>query len=100
MLTIGILNEDAYGLAVKKEIEERLNRTVSMGALHTSLYRLEEKGLLTSRLGEATKKRGGKPKRFYAVTAKGQQILKEVMESRQDLWKGIPEGVFQIFPSK
>lgn len=100
MLTIGILNEDAYGLAIKKEIEERLNRKVSMGALHTGLYRLEEKGYLVSNLGEATKKRGGKPKRFFKVTARGQNTLKDVMDSRNALWKNIPEGVFQVFPSK
>jgi len=100
MLTIGILNEQAYGLAIKKEIEERLGRKVSMGALHTGLYRLEEKGYLTSNLGEATKKRGGKPKRFFKVTAKGQNALKEVMDSRTALWNNIPKGVFQVFPAK
>ncbi len=100
MLTIGILGEGAYGLAIKKEIESRLNRTVSMGALHTGLYRLEEKGFLLSRLGEATKKRGGKPKRYFSVTASGQKILKEVMENRQKLWKGISRGTFELFPEK
>lgn len=99
MLTIGVLGENAYGLAIKTEIEKRLNRPVSMGALHTGLYRLEEKGYLVSRLGEATKVRGGKPKRFFRVTAGGQRVLKETMEDRQKLWKDIPEGVFQLFPS-
>ena len=99
MLTIGILRDQAYGLAIKKEIEKNLNRSVSMGALHTGLYRLEEKGLLISSLGKPTKKRGGKPKRFFTVTAKGQVALKEVMENRQKLWNEIPEGVFEIFPS-
>lgn len=96
MLTIGILNEDAYGLAIKNEIEDRLSRRVSMGALHTALYRLEEKDYLTSSLGEATKKRGGKPKRFYRVTMKGQNALKEVMDDRTKLWQNIPKGVFQV----
>ena len=96
MLTIGILNEEAYGLAIKNEIEKRLNRKVSMGALHTGLYRLEEKGFLNSALGEATKKRGGKPKRFYKVTMTGQNALREVMEDRAKLWKDIPAGVFQV----
>lgn len=99
MLTIGVLGENAYGLAIKVEIETRLNRTVSMGALHTGLYRLEEKGYLKSKLGEATKVRGGKPKRFFEVTAKGQKVLKSAMEDRQKLWKEIPEGVFKLFPS-
>ncbi|MEQ9375278.1 MAG: helix-turn-helix transcriptional regulator [Imperialibacter sp.] len=98
MLTIGVLGEEAYGLAIKMEIEKRLERSVSMGALHTGLYRLEEKGYLESRLGEATKVRGGKPKRFFRVTASGQRVLKEAMEDRQKLWKDIPAGVFQLFP--
>jgi len=100
MLTVGILNDSAYGLAVKQEIEERLRRSVSMGALHTALYRLEEKGFLSSRLGEATKIRGGKPKRFFTVTASGQKVLKQVMEIRKQLWDNIPAGVFQLHPSK
>ena len=99
MLTVGILNDSAYGLAVKQEIEERLKRSVSMGALHTALYRLEEKGFLSSRLGEATKIRGGKPKRFFTVTATGQKALKQVMEIRKQLWDNIPDGVFQLHPS-
>jgi PadR family transcriptional regulator, regulatory protein PadR len=79
MLTIGVLGENAYGLAIKNEIEERLNRSVSMGALHTGLYRLEEKGYLNSKLGKATQVRGGKPKRFFQVTAKGQKAVKGMM---------------------
>lgn len=95
MLTIGVLGEKAYGLAVKQEMETRLKRSVGMGALHTSLYRLEEKGYLKSRLGEPTNVRGGKPKRFFQVTAKGQRTLKEVMDSRQKLWQDIPSNVFK-----
>lgn len=99
MLTIGILHEQAYGVAIKEEIEAKLGRKVSMGALHTGLYRLEEKGYLLSHLGEATQKRGGKPKRFFQVTAKGQSELKQVMEDRLRLWRSIPQGVFQTIPS-
>jgi len=100
MLTVGVLGENAYGLAIKEEIEQRLKRAVSMGALHTGLYRLEEKGFLKSSLGKPTHIRGGKPKRFFAVTASGQKVLKKAMEDRQQLWKDIPEGVFKLFPSQ
>jgi DNA-binding PadR family transcriptional regulator len=100
MLTIGVLGENAYGLAIKEHIESRLKRPVSMGALHTGLYRLEEKGYLKSKLGKATSVRGGKPKRFFTVTNAGQRALKKVMEDRQQLWKNIPEGVFKLFPSE
>lgn len=96
LLTVGILNEEAYGLAIKKDIEVRLGRKVSMGALHTGLYRLESKDYLTSELGEATKTRGGKPKRYFKVTNLGQQTLRDTMADRQKLWKSIPDGVFQV----
>ena len=96
LLTIGVLDQEAYGLAIKLAIEEKVGRKVSMGALHTGLYRLEEKGYLTSRLGEATNVRGGKPKRYFRVTMHGQQTLKETRDDRTKLWASIPEGVFQI----
>ena len=100
MLTIGVLGENAYSLAIKEHIEAHLKRAVSMGALHTGLYRLEEKGYLKSKLGKATNVRGGKPKRFFVVTNGGQKALKKTMEDRQQLWKDIPEGVFKLFPSQ
>jgi len=100
MLTIGVLGENAYGLAIKDHIEARLKRAVSMGALHTGLYRLEGKGYLKSKLGKATNVRGGKPKRFFIVTNGGQKALKKAMEARQQLWKDIPEGVFRLYPSE
>ena len=99
LLTIGVLGENAYGLAIKHHIESKLKRPVSMGALHTGLYRLEEKGYLKSKLGKATKVRGGKPKRFFIVTNGGQRALKKVMEDRQQLWRDIPEGAFKLYPS-
>lgn len=100
MLTIGVLGENAYGLAVKEYIESTLKRSVSMGALHTALYRLEEKGYLKSKLGKPTSVRGGKPKRFFVVTNGGQKVLRKVMESRQKLWNEIPDGAFKLFPSQ
>jgi len=100
MLMIGVLGDAAYGLAIKEEIEARLKRPVSMGALHTALYRLEEKGYLKSRLGQATSERGGKPKRFFTVTSAGQKAVKKAMDDRQQLWKDIPDGVFKLFPSQ
>ena len=96
LLTVGILDDEAYGLAIKKDIEERLGRKVSMGALHTGLYRLEDKGYLNSTLGEATKMRGGKPKRYFRVTMTGQQVLQDTMNDRNKLWSSIPQGVFKL----
>jgi len=96
MLTIMILQEAAYGVAIKQEIETRLNRTVSLGAMRTALDRLESKGMLKSRLGEATAMRGGKRKRFFTITTSGQFALKEARDARQSLWNAIPDVAFNI----
>lgn len=94
MLTVGILYKKAYGVAIIDEIEQRLNRKVSIGALQTVLRRLEEKGYLTSELGEATNVRGGKRKRYFTLTTLGSRILRETQEQRVDLFKAIPRVAF------
>lgn len=91
MLTVAILGDEAYGFGIIEEIENRLNRAVSIGSLQTVLKRLEKKGLLQSALGEATAVRGGKRKRFYHLTNTGKQTLKETKEQRMGLWNAIPE---------
>ena len=73
MLTIAILYKGAYGVAIKKEIEERLSRNVSMGAMHTALVRLEDKGYIESHDGEATDDRMGRPKKYFQITALGKK---------------------------
>ena len=93
MLTVAILHDEAYGIAIIEEIETRLKRKVSIGALQTVLRRLEKKGYLTSKFGEATKARGGKRKRFFSITAFGKKVLAEVKEQRLGLWNAIPEFV-------
>jgi len=65
------LGEDAYGAAIRQEIEDTTGRRCSIGTLYTTLDRLEAKGLLKTWMGEATPKRGGRAKRMVRVTAKG-----------------------------
>ncbi|MEM7548502.1 MAG: helix-turn-helix transcriptional regulator [Bacteroidota bacterium] len=91
MLTVAILNNEAYGVAIIDEMEERLNRKVSIGSLQTVLRRLEKKGYLESRFGEATAIRGGKRKRYFSITAYGKRVLTEVKEQRLGLWNAIPQ---------
>ena len=91
LLTVAVLYDEAYGVAIKKEIEERLNRSVSVGALQSALRRMETKGFLESRLGEATKVRGGKRKRFFTVTPYGKQALTQARDARLQLWQAIPQ---------
>lgn len=96
LLTVAILNGKAYGISIIEEIEGRLKRHVSLGALQTVLKRLEEKGLLKSEFGEATKVRGGKRKRFYEITSSGRQILDDTKEQRVSLWNAIPKTVLKF----
>lgn len=91
LLTVSILDGEAYGVSIIDEIEERLQRKVSLGAIQTVLKRLEEKEMVKSVFGEATKIRGGKRKRFYTITAEGQRVLRETKEQRMSLWNAIPK---------
>ena len=96
LLTVAILYKNAYGISIKLDIEERLNRKVSVGAMRTALGRLEKKGLLESEFGEATAIRGGKRKRFYKVTPLGKTTLDQVMDTRRKLWEAIPSVAFEF----
>ncbi|TXH30191.1 MAG: PadR family transcriptional regulator [Cyclobacteriaceae bacterium] len=96
LLTVGILNNEAYSVAIKDEIESRLTRTVSMGALHTALLRLEEKGYLKSFSGESTEDRAGRPRRYFEITALGKKAMLYAKETREQLWKAIPKAVLEV----
>lgn len=96
ILTIGILNNKAYSVTIKEEIESRLTRTVSLGALHTALKRLEEKGYVKSLAGESTEERAGRPKRFFEITALGKHAMQDAKSTRDSLWKAIPKTVVQM----
>ena len=95
ILTIAILNNEAYSVAIKDEIESRLSRSVSMGALHTALRRLEAKGYLKSFAGEPTAERAGRPKRYFEITAMGKRAMQYVRTTREELWCAIPKTVLQ-----
>jgi len=91
LLTCASLDKEAYAVAVKQELEDRANRKTNISAIHSSLYRLEDKGFLTSEFGGATNKRGGKKKRYFQVTNAGFAALQEVKNLREDFWKTIPQ---------
>jgi DNA-binding PadR family transcriptional regulator len=95
LLVIGILNNEAYSVAIKDEIESRMTRSVSMGALHTALKRLEDKGYVKSFDGERTEERAGRPKRYFEITALGKKAILHAKETRDQLWKAIPKTVLQ-----
>ena len=91
LLTVAILHGKAYTLSLIEEIEVRLQRQVSIGAVQTVLRRLEEKDMVSSEFGEATKVRGGKRKRYFTITALGQQVLNLIRDQRNALWNDIPQ---------
>ncbi len=90
LLATGALKEDAYGVTIKELIEEKTGKNSSVGALHSALYRLEEKGYLSSYEGGATAERGGRRKKYYRLTGTGEKALKEANEVRMEFAKLIP----------
>lgn len=95
LLTILVLEGNAYGVSIQEEIEKRTGRSVSRGALHTALTRLDEKGFISSEYGGATAERGGRRKRFYQVTNLGKSALEEAKALREDLWSSVPKVALQ-----
>ena len=91
LLVLVIPDEDSYGVAISEEYRNKTGKSISIPAVHTVLKRLEKKGLVNSKLGEATQVRGGKRKRMYSITKFGYKVLKEIQEGREGLWQLAPE---------
>ncbi len=90
LLVIGNLNQDAYGLAIKEFMKEKLNRPISISAVHATLQRLEKKGFVTSEYDKSTNNdRGGRPKLIFTITAHGEKTLSEIRSMRNALWNGM-----------
>ena len=88
LLTIANLVDEAYGVAILNDISERANRKLSIGALHSTLTRLEEKEYITSYLGEPTSERGGRRKRYFELTDSAKSELANMKSLRDQLWAG------------
>lgn len=95
LLTVGILFNEAYGVAVMDEIEKQTGRTLNISAVHAVLKRLEEKGLVTSRMSDPTSERGGRRKRIFSLTAAGRKVLAEANELRNQMYNQIPKVSLQ-----
>lgn len=91
LLTIAALVNDAYSVAICDELTKHADRPAKLGVVHAVLNRLERKGYVKSRLGDATSVRGGKRKRYYTVTSAGKAALRKTKEVRDNLWNIIPE---------
>src|SRR5258705_328366 len=88
LLAVIRLQRDAYGRAVLKEVQARLERDVAAGAVHATLDRLEQKGLVSSRLGTGTPIRDGRARRYYTVEAAGVRALNDARTAMANLWRG------------
>jgi len=95
-LTIGALANDAYGVSIKDLIAEKTKRNPSIGALHSALSRLEDKGYIKTEIGEATKVRGGRRKKYYQITIAGKEALRVSNELRTELYNLIPKLNFAL----
>jgi PadR family transcriptional regulator, regulatory protein PadR len=95
LLAIGVLDDNAYGVTVREEISQRTGRSTSIGALHSALSRLEEKGFIASQEGGATAERGGRRKRFYRLTGSGKAALMRGHELRKGMLDDIPGLSFE-----
>ena len=90
LLTVAVLEGQAYGVTIAAELKQRTSRTISLSGVHIALYRLEEKGFVRSELGGATAARGGRRKRLFTITTAGKRTLTDMREVRNELWNAIP----------
>ena len=97
LLLVGILGEeDAYAFKIADEFKDQTGRSVSIGSVHATLSRLEDKGFLTSEMGKATTERGGRRKRIYTITAYGRRALEVSRDFKISLWKQFPKFGFEF----
>jgi PadR family transcriptional regulator, regulatory protein PadR len=91
MLAVIRLGDDAYGVPISRQIKERGGRSVTFGSLYATLERLEQKGLISSELGEPTPERGGRAKKYFRVTTKGLREVRLTQRALQNLWQDLPQ---------
>jgi PadR family transcriptional regulator PadR len=88
---VAALQDEAYGAAIAMKIEKDLKREITLSAVHVTLYRLEDKGYIKSKIGGATSERGGRRKRIFTPTHAGLAALKAMQEARLYLWNMVPQ---------
>jgi PadR family transcriptional regulator PadR len=90
LLAVVRLGDEAYGVPISKELLILAGREVALGSIYAALDRLEQKGFVTSLLGDPTPERGGRAKRYFRVTPAGVRTLKTTRTALTNLWNGIP----------
>jgi len=92
LLAVVRLGDDAYGLSVRRDVSARTGRDYSVGAIYTTLERLETKGFVTSRTTDPTPTRGGRSRRQFRVTASGQRAIRQAERVARSVWDGVVTG--------
>jgi PadR family transcriptional regulator PadR len=93
LLALMRLGAEAYGVAIRDEIEQQTGRRVTLGAVYTTLLRLENKRLVAARLGEPTPQRGGRRKKFYRPLAAGRRAVVASLEALRSMTQGLTPGL-------
>ena len=98
LLVVAMLEGNGYGVNITHEIILQTGRDVRLNQVHASLHRLEEKGMIDSKMGDPTPERGGRRKRIFSITAFGINTLHETQTVRSNLWTLLPPSVKTISP--
>ena len=99
LLSVWKLQEEAYGLEIRRHISELTGQDLSVGAVYVPLKRLKKRGYLQSWDSQPTDERGGRSKRFYKLTAKGVNALQHVRTIQEKSWGNLPDAGFSWSPS-
>jgi DNA-binding PadR family transcriptional regulator len=91
LLAVLRMENDAYGVTIAREIEDKAGRTVQLPAIYAALDRLEKQGLVRSWIGEATPQRGGRAKKHFALTAAGLGSVRDTRDALTALWSRLPQ---------
>ena len=91
LLAIMRLDQEAYGVAITREIESAARRSLSLGAVYSVLDRMEQSGLVTSTLGDPTPERGGRPKRYFKLTRRGIAQVRFTRNALSTMWQGLAQ---------
>ena len=94
LLTVAAQHDQAYGVSIMENLENKLQKKINISAIHVALKRMEEKGFIQSRFGGITQDRGGRRKKFYVITAFGKQVLDNQYSLRTSMYLSIPKISF------
>jgi DNA-binding PadR family transcriptional regulator len=91
LLAVMRLGEEAYGVTIAQELEQQTGREVVIASVYARLERLQDRGLVTSSLGDSTPERGGRAKRYFRMTGSGIREVRDARQALMKMWKGLPD---------